>query len=79
MTTVTAHFDGKVMAPHRSVDHRFGIESPRPAPRALPLQHGSAYLLTWILLGGTPPRPAAPATAPPPLETSFTQSVPSAL
>src|SRR5579864_7601161 len=41
------------------------------------IQQWSAYLLTWILLGGTPPRPAAPGRAPPPLETSFTQSVPS--
>src|SRR5437870_539161 len=41
------------------------------------IQQGSAYLLTWILLPAKPPRTPAPARAPPPLETSFTQSVPS--
>ncbi len=51
-----------------------GIENPRPPPGARPyIQQGSAYLLTWILSPALPPRPPAP----PPVETSFTQSVPS--
>jgi hypothetical protein len=53
-----------------------GIESPHPAPGALPLQHGSAYLLTWIL---PPVPPPGPGRAPPPLETSLTHSEPSPL
>src|SRR5262249_31085704 len=41
------------------------------------VRQGSAYRLTWILLPARPPRPPAPGRAPPPLETSFTQSAPS--
>ena len=46
-------------------------------PRELFLvPQGPAYLLTWILSAVPPPRPGRGL---PPLETSFTQSVPSPL
>ena len=53
-----------------------GIERPRPAPRALPIQQSRAYLPTWIVFPGAVPRPPRPVT---PAETSLTQSEPSPL